>query len=325
MEADGKGNSHRPIGTSPQGQGHETAYTDRGGTLASSRPTPHGRGNRTPALVPRRGGTMGSRSLRWAAGASVPRWPLQDKARRLAAHLLEVSVDDVVSFDGGRIGVAGDRSPSLAWGGARGRRRRHLIPGRHRAGSRGRRTTSRWRTRRIRRRPRLGRGGRPGHGRSAAAPPRGRRRLRAPRKPDAGRKDRCTEVMAQGAAQALYELVVFDEGGQPHDVQPRTYSIPSAADLPRSSVTAPMTPHRPEPPGGQRGRRSDHQAGPAVHNAVIDALAYLGVRHIDMPPRRSGCGVPWASADAAERRASRSRERKGHGAPGPQRSHRGES
>ena len=51
---------------------------------------------------------MGSRLLQ-VGGSAVLRASelVREKARRLAAHLLEVSVDDVVSFGGGRLGVGG--------------------------------------------------------------------------------------------------------------------------------------------------------------------------------------------------------------------------
>src|SRR5262249_7019722 len=67
-------------------------------------------------FVPRGGGTMGSRSLQ-VGGSAVLRASvaLLDKARRLAAHLLEASENDVLRLDG-RIGVGGDPAASLSWG-----------------------------------------------------------------------------------------------------------------------------------------------------------------------------------------------------------------
>ena len=60
--------------------------------------------------------------------------------------------------------------------------------------------------------------------------------------------------------------------------------MPSAADLP-AFVTVPLaTPTDRNPLGAKGvGEGGTIGAGPAVQNAVIDALSHLGVRHIDMP------------------------------------------
>jgi hypothetical protein len=60
--------------------------------------------------------------------------------------------------------------------------------------------------------------------------------------------------------------------------------MPTAADLP-ALVTVPLeTPTDRNPLGAKGvGEGGTIGAGPAVQNAVIDALAHLGVRHIDMP------------------------------------------
>jgi carbon-monoxide dehydrogenase large subunit len=90
--------------------------------------------------------------------------------------------------------------------------------------------------------------------------------------------------VAQGIAQALYEEVVFDEEGNPMTSNLTTYSIPSAAELPSFETAHTITPTTRNPLGAKGiGESGTIGAGPAVHNAVVDALAHLGVRHIDMP------------------------------------------
>ena len=90
--------------------------------------------------------------------------------------------------------------------------------------------------------------------------------------------------VAQGIAQALYEEVVFDEEGNPMTSNLATYSIPSAAELPGYETAHTVTPTTRNPLGAKGiGESGTIGAGPAVHNAVVDALSHLGVRHIDMP------------------------------------------
>src|SRR5215467_9773260 len=116
VEAGDQGTFTVLTGTSPQGQGHETAWAQIvAGTLGVPFDAITVRHSDT-LLIPRGGGTMGSRSLQVGGsavfGAAVA---LLGKARRLAAHLLEASENDVRRFDG-RIGVTGDPQSSLSWG-----------------------------------------------------------------------------------------------------------------------------------------------------------------------------------------------------------------
>src|SRR4249919_1886754 len=88
-------------GTSPHGQGHETAWAQIvAGTLEVPFDAVTVRHSDT-LLVPRGEGTMGSRSLQ-VGGSAVLRASvaLLGKARRLAAHLLETSESEVRCFDG---------------------------------------------------------------------------------------------------------------------------------------------------------------------------------------------------------------------------------
>jgi aerobic carbon-monoxide dehydrogenase large subunit len=88
----------------------------------------------------------------------------------------------------------------------------------------------------------------------------------------------------QGGAQALFESFVYDESGTPLTSSLATYAMPSAADLPRftTAVLETLTDRNPLGAKGV-GESGTIGAGPAVQNAVIDAVAHLGVRHIDMP------------------------------------------
>lgn len=68
------------------------------------------------ALVPRGGGTGGSRSLQLGGTAVVAAADeVREQARWHAATLLEASVDDVVLTDDGAFGVAGVPSTSVTW------------------------------------------------------------------------------------------------------------------------------------------------------------------------------------------------------------------
>ena len=87
-----------------------------------------------------------------------------------------------------------------------------------------------------------------------------------------------------GIAQALYEELTYDEDGNPQNASLVTYGIPAATELPAIEVVGMETP-TPINPLGVKGIGESGTIGatPAVHNAVIDALAPFGVRHIDMP------------------------------------------
>ncbi|MCD9624707.1 xanthine dehydrogenase family protein molybdopterin-binding subunit [Rhabdothermincola salaria] len=90
--------------------------------------------------------------------------------------------------------------------------------------------------------------------------------------------------LAQGIAQALFEEVRYDPDGNPVTATLIDYAVPSAAELP-SFERVPMETPSPMNPLGAKGIGESGTIGstPAVQNAVIDALAHLGVRHIDMP------------------------------------------
>ncbi len=90
--------------------------------------------------------------------------------------------------------------------------------------------------------------------------------------------------VAQGIAQALYEHVAYDESGNPQTSTLMDYLVPAACDLP-SFVSGRITTRTPNNQLGAKGIGESGSVGspPAVVNAVVDALSHLGVRHLDMP------------------------------------------
>jgi carbon-monoxide dehydrogenase large subunit len=113
---------------------------------------------------------------------------------------------------------------------------------------------------------------------------------------------------AQGIAQALWEHVEFDPDGNPLTATLADYAMPSAADLCGYEVANTQTP-TPLNPLGAKGIGESATVGstPAVQNAVVDALAHLGVRHVNLPctPQRvwrairdAGSTDPWREPPA---------------------------
>jgi carbon-monoxide dehydrogenase large subunit len=90
--------------------------------------------------------------------------------------------------------------------------------------------------------------------------------------------------VAQGAAQALLEEVRYDEDGNPITSNLADYPFISAAELPSFEVIHMETPTPLNPLGAKGiGESGTIGATPALQSAVVDALAHLGIRHIDMP------------------------------------------
>jgi carbon-monoxide dehydrogenase large subunit len=90
--------------------------------------------------------------------------------------------------------------------------------------------------------------------------------------------------VAAGIGQALFEEIAYDEGGNPVTSNLVTYCMPGATELPSFETVEMQTPT----PVNSLGVKGIGEAGtigatPAVHNAVLDALAPFGVRHLDMP------------------------------------------
>ena len=105
--------------------------------------------------------------------------------------------------------------------------------------------------------------------------------------------------IGSGVAQALYEEFVYDEYGNPLTANFVGYAFPSAAEICSFELVAMETPT----PLNELGAKGIGESGtigatPAVHNAVVDALSHLGVRHVEMPA--NGENV-WRAIQAATR------------------------
>ncbi|HEV3364166.1 MAG TPA: molybdopterin cofactor-binding domain-containing protein, partial [Acidimicrobiia bacterium] len=281
-------------GTSPHGQGHETAFAQ---IISATLGVPMEKVrllHSDTAAVPEGQGTYGSRSLQ-LGGSSILLASEQvlNLARERAANLLEANVDDIVLFDDGRFGVAGTPARSLDWeqlaGGDDGPLRAEAK-----------------------------------HPQSATTYPFGAHVAVVEVDTETGAVhlrrmvavDDCGRVLnpllaegqvhgglAQGIGQALFEEFAYDADGTPLTATLADYLMPSAAELPSYETAHTETP-TPLNPLGAKGIGESGTIGstPAVQNAVVDAVAHLGVRHIDMPlsPER----VWRAMRDAAAGRAT---------------------
>jgi aerobic carbon-monoxide dehydrogenase large subunit len=93
--------------------------------------------------------------------------------------------------------------------------------------------------------------------------------------------------IAQSVGQALLEEAVYDEQGQLVTGELTDYALPRAADLPTFATARTVTPSPVNPMGVKGvGEAGTIGATPALVNAVVDALAPFGVRHVDMPMKR---------------------------------------
>ncbi|HEU5158561.1 MAG TPA: xanthine dehydrogenase family protein molybdopterin-binding subunit [Streptosporangiaceae bacterium] len=105
--------------------------------------------------------------------------------------------------------------------------------------------------------------------------------------------------IAQGAAQALLEEVLYDSDGNPVTSTLVDYPFITATELPSFELVDMATPTPLNPLGVKGiGEAGTIGATPAVQNAVVDAVAHLGVRHIDMPttPQRVWTAINEARA-----------------------------
>ena len=279
-------------GTSAHGQGHQTSFA----MIVSAQtgiPVEHIRLAAVDTdVVPSGGGTGGSRSLQ-LGGSAVQRATeaLVDKAVALAASMLEADpADIVVDTVSGTLGVAGVPARSISWGelaAASGddpldaafdfAQQGATFPfGAHIAVVEVDRETGATTLLRV-----------------VAV-------------------DDCGTVLnpllvegqqhggiAAGVGQALFEHVQYDSSGNPLTATLIDYAIPSAAELPMFEVHSTQTPTPLNPLGAKGiGEASTIGSTPAVQNAVIDAVAHLGVRHIDMPCTSERV---WRAIDAATR------------------------
>src|SRR6266481_3854994 len=90
--------------------------------------------------------------------------------------------------------------------------------------------------------------------------------------------------IAQGVSQALWEHAEYDENGQLITGSFMNYAMPHADDLPTFQVGRTETPSPVNPLGIKgAGETGTIASTAAVANAVMDALSPFGIRHIDMP------------------------------------------
>ena len=275
-------------GTSAHGQGHQTAFAM---IVSEQTGIPVDRVRLVPVdtdLVRTGGGTGGSRSLQ-LGGSAVMRATesLVDKAKHLAAHMLEADVGDiVVDTTTGTLGVAGVPSTGLDWAAlaAAAATADGVID--HSDGT-------------------LALAAQLDFDQGEATFPFGAHIAVVEVDQDTGKVtllrhiavDDCGTVLnpllvegqqhggvAAGISQTLYEQIIYDDDGNPLTGNFMDYGIPSAAEFPSFEVHSTETPTPLNPLGAKGiGEASTIGSTPAVQNAVIDALAHLGVRHIDLP------------------------------------------
>ena len=90
--------------------------------------------------------------------------------------------------------------------------------------------------------------------------------------------------MVQGAGQALWEGAVYDENGQLLTGSMLDYALPKAHLVPDIETISTVTPSPHNPLGVKGiGETGAIASTVTIYNAVIDALAPLGVTHLDMP------------------------------------------
>ena len=284
VEADGSVKAF--VGTSAHGQGHETAFSMIVAELMGVPMDKVTLVQSDTAFIPKGAGTMGSRSLQ-TAGSAVYRSSeaVVDKAKQLAANLLEANVADIVVGDGG-LQVAGVPAKLLSWGelaiAAKDPAKSGGIDGLENG---------------LRAEVDFDAG--------SSSFPFGTHVAVVEVDTETGRVellrhvavDDCGKILnpllvrgqqhggiAQGIAQALYEWVQFDDDGNPQTANLMDYAIPSAAEFPSFETANTETPTHLNPLGAKGiGESGTIGSTPAVHNAVVDAVSHLGIRHIDMP------------------------------------------
>ena len=90
--------------------------------------------------------------------------------------------------------------------------------------------------------------------------------------------------VVQGIGQALSEVVVYNDDGQPVTGSFMDYGLPRAADVPMFASQSHPVPATTNPLGVKGcGEAGCAGSFPAVMNAVLDALGEYGIAHLDMP------------------------------------------
>jgi carbon-monoxide dehydrogenase large subunit len=90
--------------------------------------------------------------------------------------------------------------------------------------------------------------------------------------------------LTMGLAPALYEEITYDENGNNLAGTFMDYLLPTAIETPAWELEKTVTPSPHHPIGAKGvGESATVGAPPAIANAVVDALWHLGVRNIDIP------------------------------------------
>ena len=273
-------------GTGPTGQGHETTWaqiaSDTLGVPFDRVKVRHGDTHDSPMGI----GTFGSRSAA-VGGPAVARAAarVQEKAARIAAHMLEAAAEDI-RFEDGKAFVAGSPEQSVDWDNLVATAyQQYQLPEGVEAGLEDIAffdpTNATW-----------------PYGAHMAVVEVDRETgdvelLRYLAVDDCGTVINPMIVagqiqggIVQGIGQALFEEAVYDENGSLLTASLADYPIPTAADVPSFEMDQTVTPTDANPLGvkgiGEAGTIGSAQT---IVAAVLDALRPLGVQTIDMPLR----------------------------------------
>ncbi len=90
--------------------------------------------------------------------------------------------------------------------------------------------------------------------------------------------------LTQGLAPALFEEIVYDDQGNCITGSFMDYLLPTAVETPNWETDKTCTPSPHHPLGAKGvGESATVGAPPAIVNAVVDALSHLGVKHMEIP------------------------------------------
>ncbi len=298
VEIEDDGTATMRVGTSAHGQGHDTAFSMIVSDMLGIPMEDCVLVQSDTDEIPQGQGTMGSRSLQTAGSAvHVASTEVLKKAKTLAGHLLEADEGDIVVGDGG-LHVAGVPANAVSWADLKAasmddsKRPEGMDAGLdHELVFDGEASTFPF-------------------GAHVAVvevdtATGGVELLRHVAVDDCGTILNPLLVtgqqhggIAQGAAQALYEWMRYDEDGNPVSGTLMDYLMPSAAEFPMFETSNTETPS-PRNPLGAKGIGESGTIGstPAIQNAVVDAVAHLGVTHIDMPTSPMAI---WEAVNAAQ-------------------------